>query len=946
MKRNSSIRIGLALGLIWALAAARDVPAAVKKVLSYQDIMRFKEIHDPVISRDGTWVAYAAQPDRGDGEVIVVRVNDGKQIVVARGSGPTFARSVGWAAMSVRPAAEELERAERAKKDPPQPGLALVDLSTGSVREFEKVKAFSFSDDSCWLALHHYDAEEKEAEAKPAAGETAGAPPRKESEEQEKGPAKPKTVGSTLVLIDLSTLEEFPIPHVLNYGFDRSSHFLALAVAEPEGRENGLFAIPVGTQERERKAILRQAMVHIPQLTWSGTGSRLAFISAPMPADGPGDRDASLWIWDGAKDELSEAVTSDQAPADWYLPEKNRLTWSKDGRRLFFGFRPEALREPSAVSAQDEAKEIDLFDVDRILTEREVDVWHWNDPFINPHQKNMWSELKERTYPAVYHVESRRAVPLADLDMPQVETNQNPAVAMGFRDAPYREMITWYGRLNDLYLIDLQTGGRTKVADALEDRPTLSPEGRYVAYYQERHWHLYDRETQQTRTLTEELDVPFYDEDHDYPQAVPSYGAAGWVAGDRAVLIYDKYDIWKFPTAKGEAVNITGGHGRRNKATFRVLRLDQEREAFEADAALLLSSYDNVDKHWGFYAGGADGRAVQPLLEEDKKFRLISKAEEADRLLYTRESYGEFPDLWVSDTSLTSPRRISDVNPQIEEFAWGEAELVEWKSVDGIPLQGVLIKPGNYQQGKRYPVIVYFYRFFSQRLHEFNQTVINHRPNFPFYASHGYAVFLPDIRFEVGRPGFSATKCLIPGVQKLVDMGIADPDAIGLHGHSWSGYQTAFVVTQTDIFKCAVAGAPVSNMTSAYSGIRWGSGMARQFQYEQSQSRIGASLWERRDLYIDNSPVFFADRIHTPLLIIFGDEDGAVPWYQGIELYLAMRRLGKDCIFLQYRGEPHHPQKYPNKLDWFKKMKEYFDFHLKGTPGPEWITEGVPYRGK
>jgi dipeptidyl aminopeptidase/acylaminoacyl peptidase len=241
---------------------------------------------------------------------------------------------------------------------------------------------------------------------------------------------------------------------------------------------------------------------------------------------------------------------------------------------------------------------------------------------------------------------------------------------------------------------------------------------------------------------------------------------------------------------------------------------------------------------------------------------------------------------------------------------------------------------------------VYYYRFFSQRIYEFNQTVINHRPHFPFYASHGYAVFLPDIRFDVGLPGYSATKCLVPGIQKLIDMGIADPDAIGLHGHSWSGYQTAFVITQTDIFKCAVAGAPVSNMTSAYSGIRWGTGMARQFQYEQSQSRIGATLWERRDLYIDNSPVFFADRIKTPLLIIFGDEDGAVPWYQGIELYLAMRRLGKDCVFLQYRGEPHHPQKYPNKLDWFNKMKEYFDHYLKGQPGPEWITQGVPYKGK
>jgi dipeptidyl aminopeptidase/acylaminoacyl peptidase len=243
-------------------------------------------------------------------------------------------------------------------------------------------------------------------------------------------------------------------------------------------------------------------------------------------------------------------------------------------------------------------------------------------------------------------------------------------------------------------------------------------------------------------------------------------------------------------------------------------------------------------------------------------------------------------------------------------------------------------------------VLVYFYRFFSQRLHQFNEPVVNHRPSFPLYASNGYAVFLPDVRFEVGRPGLAAVKALVPGVQKLVDLGIADPDAIGLHGHSWSGYQAAFVITQTDIFAAAVAGAPVSNMTSAYSGIRLGTGLARQFQYEKSQSRIGVSLYDSFEPYLQNSPIFFARHINTPLLIQFGDEDEAVPWQQGIELYLAMRRLGKNCVFLQYRGEPHHLKKYPNKLDYSIKMREFFDHHLKGEPAPAWMTEGVPYQGE
>jgi len=258
----------------------------------------------------------------------------------------------------------------------------------------------------------------------------------------------------------------------------------------------------------------------------------------------------------------------------------------------------------------------------------------------------------------------------------------------------------------------------------------------------------------------------------------------------------------------------------------------------------------------------------------------------------------------------------------------------------------VLIKPANYQAGRRYPVITYFYERQSQRLYEWNEAVVNHRPSFAVYSGSGYAVFLPDIVFEVGHPGQSILKSVVPGVQRLVDMGIADPNALGIHGHSWGGYGTAYLVTQTAMFKAAVAGAPVANMTSAYGGIRWESGLARLFQYEKTQSRIGGSLWEYPLRFLENSALFSADRVTTPLLIQHGDEDGAVPWYQAIELYLAMRRLGKDCIFLQYRGEPHHLRKYPNKLDYSIKMKEYFDHYLKGAAAPEWIKAGVPYTGK
>ena len=494
--------------------------------------------------------------------------------------------------------------------------------------------------------------------------------------------------------------------------------------------------------------------------------------------------------------------------------------------------------------------------------------------------------------------------------------------------------------------MDLKTGEKKLVVGEQEHTVNLSPDGKFLVYYSKGDWHLMKSSSLESKNLTETLEVSFADEDWNYPADNPGYRGVEWLDGSKAVLLYDKYDIWQFSTTGETPVCLSEGKGREVKYQYRIKKLNRDKRFLDPGEILYLTAYHDMKKHTALYSMKAGIPGVTTVFEEDKKYTLIAKAKEADKLLFTRQSYTEFPDLWVTDSKFRKPLKLSDVNPQTVDFAWGEAELVEWSSMDGTPLQGILIKPGNYEPGKKYPVLVYYYRFFSNRLYDFNQVAVNHRPCFPYYASNGYAIFLPDIRFDIGNPGYSATKCLVPGVQEIIDMGVADPQAICLHGHSWSGYQTAFAITQTDMFTCAIAGAPVSNMTSAYSGIRWGTGLARQFQYEKSQSRIGGNLWESRDKYIENSPVFFADRIHTPLLIMFGDVDDAVPWYQGIELYLAMRRLEKDCVFLQYRDEPHHPKKYANKLDYTIRFKEYLDHYLKGQPAPEWIETGVPYKGK
>ncbi|NOX38736.1 MAG: S9 family peptidase [Calditrichaeota bacterium] len=916
------------LVVLLVLMVVPPAHADKKRPLRFEDVMKFRAIHDPVISEDGRWLAFEARPDRGDGEVVVQSLTGKQRYRIERGRKPVFTRNARWVGVKQEPPAAE--KVSRSKKDKPlRPDLQLLNTATGETFAARAVERFVFSNNSRWIAYRHY-------------AENAN---KKKSH---------RPVGSQLVLRELDSGKSYSVPFVTEFAFDSLAQFLAFSVSDTSGQANGLYLFRLTADSVVRDTILSRENGFFSQLTWNARTGQLAFLMSRLDADGlPGP--ARMMIWSPETMTVETVLDSAGYPEAMVLPPQNTLKWSRDGQRLFFGFQPQWLFQWNLKLKKSDAEEDSLteaekqkrlFDLSTILEQRKVDVWHWNDPLIIPNQKKEWKKESQRRYLAVYHRDSREVVLLADSLMPKVEVPENASVALGISSIPYRKEITWAGWFFDVYVVDLRTGQRTQVVQKISHGVELSPEGRFVVYYRDGHWYLFDVQQNAHRNLTAGLDVPFANEDHDYPSPPPGYGVAGWVKGDQAVLIYDKYDIWQFPTNGDSPICLTGGQGREQTMIYRVIRLDKERTFFKPGERLLLYGYHDREKYRGFYEAQVGAVGVQKRLQERKRFTFLAKAREADRVIYTRESYQEFPDIWVSDLQFKKRRKVTRVNPQMKEFLWGTARLVEWRSEDGIPLQGVLLLPEDYQPGKRYPVLVYFYRFFSQRLYEFNQPVINHRPCFPLYTSNGYAIFLPDIRFEVGRPGYSAVKCLVPGVQKLIDMGIADPDAIALHGHSWSGYQTAFVVTQTNLFKCAIAGAPVSNMTSAYSGIRWGSGLARQFQYEISQSRIGGSLWEYPERYYLNSPVFFADRIQTPLLIMFGDEDEAVPWYQGIELYLAMRRLGKTCVFLQYRGEGHHLKQYANKLDYAMKMKQFLDHYLKGAPAPKWLEKGVPYRGK
>lgn len=879
-----------------------------KRPLEFSDIMKFKQIKERSISDFGNWIAYTANPDRGDGELRILSTESDREYIFARGNKARFSSDERHLLFEE---VDPFDPGNEEKKKKKIHKLVLVNLTSGDTTIYKNIKTSTFSNDGKWVALNHNQKQLPDSLSK---------------EEKEKF----KNTGSLLELISLTDSTRFSFEWITSFNFDSVSHYCAFARSDTSGKLNGLFRFSLESNAEEM--IDTSMNSSYTSLSWKDAS--LAFLKSKI-IDAEYFK-STVYCFNN---EL-KLLTSDDFAEGYFIPHKSRLEWSADGRRLFFGMKKEIQTEET----DEDSTDTDIYDYDFILEDKAVDVWHWNDPLIKTNERYVWKRKKKAMLKAVHHLDSGNSVLLTESSEMSLETNDNPDIALGRDPAPYNKLRTWEGRYNDYYIISLTDGTKKRAAEKLSERARISPDGTVSVYYKDGHWFMVENSTMKKTALTGTIEVPFYNEDHDYPSAPSSYGFGGWLDNGNGFLIYDKYDIWIF-TSSGESRRATSG--REKKLTHRIVVTDKEKRFFSEDETLLLTVYDNKRKTQNFASLDLSTNEIISLTGDAKKYRFVSKAKDADHLIFTRETYDEFPDLWFSeDMSLKNKRKLTSHDKQRDPFYWGSAELVKWNSLDGKPLEGVLIKPENFDDNRKYPVLVYYYRIFSHRVHEFNDMAVNHRPNFPYYSGKDYLVFLPDIKFDVGTPGFSATKCLVPGVQKLIDLGIADPQAIALHGHSWSGYQTAFVVTQTDIFACAVAGAPVSNMTSAYGGIRWGTGLARQFQYENTQSRLGGSLWEYPERYIENSPLFFADRINTPLLIMHGDVDEAVPWYQSIELYLAMRRLEKDCIFLQYFDEPHHPKKYSNKLDYSIRMNEFIDFHCKKTEAPEWIKSGIPYNGE
>ena len=946
-----------------ALPLAAQPPA--KRPLSVADFDQWRSIRGDTLSADGRWAAYTLVPQVGDGELVVRALPSGPEYRHPRGylgrpqtragatdRGPAFnapnarfSADSRYVVFSIEPPRAEYEAARRAKKkadEMPKPALGILSLADGKTTVIPGVKSFRLAKDS-----GRYLAYLLAADSAPAAGDTAKAAPTPAAAATPGGAARPvsadtagkpkpkkKEYGTTLVLRELASGAEVRIPEVGAYTLDDAGRWLGYTVSSRDEAKDGAYVRALADgQAAGRTHALLSGKGSYKGLVFDEAGTQVAFVSDRAEAEKEKPRYS---LYHASLRAPSARAVVGPAQSDGLLvSDRAALRFAADGSALSFGFV---------------APPLDSIPADSLADKAVFDLWHWRDARLQPQQKLEAERERDRSFLAVHHLRGGRTVRLGSDSLTQVRAGENLRAALALTDLPYAVEAMWGEGGSDAYVLDTRSGARRPVAKRLPFGAQLSPDERYVLYFdRDGRWKAFELASGRTRDLTGALTgVRFDQETWDTPSLPAPWGVAGWTSGDRSVLVYDRYDVWELdPQGRRPARVVTDSLGRRQQLVFRVVDLDAEAEAIDPARPLLLRAMDDRSKASGYWRDRL-GTVASPerLLMGDRQYGTPWQASAAPVMLFTQESVAEFPDLWTSDADFRSAVRVSQANPQQAQYRWPSVELVSWRSNDGIELKGLLYKPEGFDPAKKYPLVVYFYESLSDNLHQYRMDTPRNVIHPTLYGSQGYLVFMPDIAYAEGYPGPSAFKSIVPGVQSLIARGFVDEKAVGIQGQSWGGYQVAYLITQTPMFRAAMAGAPVANMTSAYGGIRWGSGLARAFQYERTQSRIGGSIWERPWRYIENSPLFAADRVQTPLFIMHNDADGAVPWEQGIELFVALRRLGKEAYLINYNGDEHNPTKRANQLDLAVRMLDFFDHHLKGEPAPEWMQKGIPFLQK
>lgn len=905
-----------------------------QKQLDHEDFGIWNTIRGEQLSADGRYVAYVLEAELKDPVLVVYDAERDVERRFDRAGRHAFSAGSDYVAFAVQAGRDALRPFKRKgvkKEEWPGDTLVVLSLEGGELRRFPGLKAFTLPDKwSEWLVFEQrvMPAEDTVGMASDSVGEKKGDYAGVKAKGKSKDSDKTQLVVMHLASGSLDTLGLAD-----DWSLSPGSPLVARHIEKGGDslQSPGLYIRNLSAGE-ERCVDTGAFEMH--QWVWHDSLPALAWLRN-RDAESDNHRAAVLMLSAAAADARLIADSSWAGlPGDWCLSEHRQPEFSRDGKRLYFGTAPMPVK-----------RDTNILDEEWPVLE----VWHSGDQVLYTQQVNRLKRERERSYLAVAHLDGGSLVQLGRPEVPELllAADGDADFALGMDDRAYQKFVSWEGHdYTDLYLIDQRDGSMRLLDTMVYGRPSWSPEGKYLSWYAplDSAWVLLDPFRGTRRSWGHSSGYPFTEEAADMPRAAGSYGSPGWIAGDSGLLLYDRYDLWLVdPTGAREPERLT--RGREGRERFRIIRRDEEQRYWPVKEPWLVHRFSETTKAEGYGLLRPGAWSYEWITDGPYRYaRSVQQAKESPGLLFTRENFHEFPDLWLADfPELEKGRKISDANPQQGEYAWGDISLHKWEGPDGTEVEGLLVTPANFSADSSYPLIVNFYEKSADGLHQHRHPYAHRSTiNYSFYASRGYVIFNPDIHYAEGDPGESAMRHVMSGLDYLLGKGFVDSARMALQGHSWGGYQIAHIITGTNRFACAASGAPVVNMVSAYGGIRWGTGMSRMFQYERTQSRLGRTLWEDPDRYLRNSPIFHIPDIETPVLILHNDEDGAVPWYQGIEFFVALRRLNKPAWLLNYNGEPHWPLKLANRLDFHKRLQQFFDHYLQGAEAPEWMETGVP----
>jgi len=966
----------LALTILLPLSLARSPAAAqeeegepIPRPIALQDILDWKRITGGVLADDGDWFAYRLSPTEGNSELVVRSTVDDTEHrfpvgEVAGGgfggpSGLSFSDDSRWLAFAVYPTVEEGKQARR-QRQPARNKVGLLNLSTGEMTEIEDVRTFAFAGErGGWIALHRY-ATTTGAPGGGGGGATGGGGSGGAGDRNGEDRAR----GSDLILQELSTGVRQNLGNVAEFAFDESGRWLAWVVDADGKAGNG---VQLRDMENGVIRVLESAEARYSRLSWAEEATALSALKGVDDEDYE-DPLYSVLGWTGFEGRNGPTgVHFDPTDATGF-PEGMTVSpnfsprWSDALDALFFGIHEVEMTEEAAAKAAeaDEAEEEtpgeeeeggeeaparpDNEELDEDLKPNLV-LWHWKEPRLQAMQEVQAPRDRNFSYLSVYWPDEDRFIRLADDKLETVTPASTGRWAVGYDDNAYELMANLDGRrFRDIYAIDMRTGEREMILEKVRWSYDISPDGTHFLYYGNGHFHTVEFATGEDRNITADVPTSFIDTEDDHNIVDPPVSPRGWTEDGRNVLLYDDWDIWRVGVHGDEGTNLTvNGKADQIRYGYPIQFDPDEDEGIDLSDPIYFRMYGEWTKKSGYGLLTRGRPGVDVLAYDDVSYGGLMKAEDADTYLVSWSTVQEYPNYHVTDARLRDPRQITDGFPEQAEYLWSDGSiLLDYASDKGDRLQGALFLPANYQEGERYPTIVYIYEKLSQGLNSYTFPSANGF-NAAAYTSNGYAVLMPDITYRVNDPGMSAVWCVLPALNAAIETGVVDPERVGLHGHSWGGYQTAFLVTQTDAFAAAVAGAPLTNMISMYASIYWNSGSADGAIFESSQGRFLGGPWDYLEAYSRNSPVYYAENITTPVLLLHNDEDGAVDWNQGIEYFNTLRRLGKPIVMLQYVGENHGLREPANRKDYTVRQKEFWDHFLKGAPAPGWWTEGVPY---